>query len=146
MIGEGHVPVSGTDPAGTRFRHDSKDSAVACIRLMLRYLLVVTVALGLASAPLSAVAARSDPSGSIQTHHQHSSQVSQGIPDHDQASPAKPHVVGQICCHPSCIMAVVPDFAGLATVPLPWVTIPIPADPGMAPFAPLGPERPPKRA
>jgi hypothetical protein len=128
---------------GIRFRHDPKEGAVACIRLMLRCLLVVTVALGLASAPLSAGAATSDPSGSIEPH-QHSSRFSQGVPDHDHASPAKP-AMGQICCHPGCIMAVVPGFADLATVPLPWVTIPIPADPGVAPFAPLGLDRPPKR-
>ena len=119
---------------------------MACIRLMLRCLLIVTVALGLASAPLSAGAATSDPSGSIKTHHQHSSQVSQGNPDHNHASLARPHVMGRICCHPGCIMAVVPACASLATVPLPWVTIPIPAGPRVAPFAPLGPDRPPKRA
>jgi hypothetical protein len=103
---------------------------------MVRCLLIVTVALGLASAPLYAVA---------QPYHGHMTQVSQGSPAHDHASPAKPHAMGQTCCHPGCIMAVVPAFASLAPVPLPWATIPIPGDPGVTPIAPLGPDRPPKQ-
>jgi hypothetical protein len=138
--------ASGTDPAGARFRHDSKDGAVARIRLMLHCLLVVTVAFGLASAPLSAVTGAPNPSLSIQTYHQHSSQVSQGGPDHGHASPVRPHAIGQICCHPGCIMAVVPGFVGLAIVVVPWVTVPIPRDPGVAPIASSGLDRPPKRA
>jgi hypothetical protein len=116
---------------------------VACIRLVLRCLLVVTVTLGLASAPLYAVAQAADGPAVAQSHHGH---MAQGSPAHDHASPAKPHAMGQTCCHPGCIMAVVPAFASLAPVPLPWVTIPIPGDPGVTPIAPLGPDRPPKRA
>jgi hypothetical protein len=113
---------------------------------MLRCLLVVTVALGLASAPLSAVAATPDPSLSTQIYHQHSSQVSQGGPDHGHASPVKPHAIGEICCHPGCIMAVVSGFVGLAIVVVPWVIVPTPRDPGVAPIASSGLDRPPKRA
>ncbi|WP_445504379.1 hypothetical protein [Microvirga sp. G4-2] len=119
---------------------------MACIRLMLRCLLVVTSALGLASAPLYAVAQAADGPAVAQRHHGHMAQVSQGSPDHDHAVPAQPHAMGQTCCHPRCVMAVVPSFADLATSPLPSVTIPIPTDPGVAPIAPSGPDRPPKQA
>ncbi|WP_262267369.1 hypothetical protein [Microvirga yunnanensis] len=119
---------------------------MACIRLMLRCLLVVTVALGLASAPLYAVAQATDGPAVDQPHHGHMVMVDQGSADHDHAAPAQPHAMGQTCCHPGCVMAVVPGFADLATNPLPWVTIPIPGAPGVAPFAPLGLDRPPKRA
>ncbi|KLK93811.1 hypothetical protein AA309_07295 [Microvirga vignae] len=119
---------------------------MACLRLMLCYLLVVTVTLGLASAPLYAVAQAPDPTVGTTAHHGGADVMVPGTQDHDHASPAKPHAMGQICCHPGCIMAVIPGFADLATVPLPWVTVPIPGDPGVAPIAPLGPDRPPKQA
>ena len=119
---------------------------MACIRFMLRCLLVVTVALGLASAPLHAVAQAAGGLSVTQPHHGHMAQVSRGSPDHDHAAPARPHAMGQSCCHPGCVMAVVPCFADLATNLLPWVTIPIPGDPGVAPFAPSGLDRPPKQA
>ncbi len=117
---------------------------MACLRLMLRCLLVVT--LGLASAPLYAVAQAADGPMVAQPHHGHMAQVGQESPDHDHAAPARPHAMGQSCCHPGCVMAVVPGFADLATNPLPWIAIPIPGDPGVAPIAPSGPDRPPKQA
>jgi hypothetical protein len=113
---------------------------------MLRCLLVVTVALGLASAPLYAVAQAADGPAVAQPYHGHMIWVGQGSADHDHAAPAQPHAMGQSCCHLGCVMAVVPGFASLAPVPLPLVTIPIPGDPGVTPIAPLGPDRPPKRA
>jgi hypothetical protein len=113
---------------------------------MLRFLLVVTVALGLASAPLHAVAQAADGLGFSQLHHGPMAKVSQTSLDHDHAAPAQPYAMGQSCCHPGCVMAVVPGFANLATNPLPWVTIPIPGDPGVTPIAPSGLDRPPKRA
>jgi hypothetical protein len=119
---------------------------VARIRLMLRCLLVVTVALGLASAPLYA-AAQAERAPSVTKHqHEHLTKVGQRSPDHDHASPAKPHAMDQSCCHPGCIMAVVPGFSSLTIALLPWVTVPIPRDRGVVPVASSGPERPPKRA
>jgi hypothetical protein len=116
------------------------DCAVACFRLTFRYLMVAMVALGLASAPLYAAA-----SAVTMHHHEHLTNVAQGAGD-SHAIPAKSRAVGQPCCHPGCIMAVVPGFASLAAVLLPWVTVPIPREPGVASIAPLGPDRPPKRA
>lgn len=136
----------GTDPARVRFRHDPKEGAVACIRLMLRCLLIVTVALGLASAPLYVEAQASVSRMGIEAHHYRVGLTTQDQADRDHASPTKPHAMGQTCCHPGCIMAIVPGFASLPPVPLPWVTIPIPRDSGVTPIAPMGPDRPPKRA
>lgn len=119
---------------------------MACIRLMLRCLLVVTVALGLASAPLYEVAQAADGPVVAQPHPGPMAQIGQASPDHDIAARARPHAMGQSCCHPGCVMAVVPGFADLATHPLPWVTIPIPGDPGVALIASSGLDRPPKQA
>ncbi len=119
---------------------------MACIRLMLRCLLVVTVALGLASAPLYAVTQVANGPAIAQPHHGHMAQIDQESADHDHAAPAQPHAMGQSCCHPGCVMAVVPGFASLTPIPLSWVTIPIPGNPGVAPFAPSGLDRPPKQA
>ncbi len=43
-------------------------------------------------------------------------------------------------------MAVVPGFASLAPIPLPWVSIPIPRDLEAVPIAASGLDRPPKLA
>ena len=139
-------PLPGTDHRGLRFRHDTRDGAVACVRLMLRCLLVVTVAFGLASAPLYTVAQASDTTVSMTAHHRGADAMAAGMPDHDHASPAKPHAMGLTCCHPGCVMALLPFLASLATDPLPWVVIPIPRDPRAIPVTPAGIDRPPKRA
>ena len=119
---------------------------MAHLRLMLRCLMVVMVAFGLASAPLYATAQASVSTTGMKVHHDQASPTAQGQPDHDHASLAKPHAMGQTCCHPGCVMAVVPGFVSLATALLPWVTVPIPRDHGALPVAPLRLERPPKHA
>ncbi|WP_139165546.1 hypothetical protein [Microvirga guangxiensis] len=72
--------------------------------------------------------------------------VTQVTPDHDHVSPTKPHATGRTCCHPGCIMAVVPGFASLATAPMPWTVLAIPRDRGAVPIPPQGLDRPPKLA
>ncbi len=119
---------------------------MTCIRLTLRCLLVVTVVVGLASVPLHGVAQVANGPVIVEQHHGHMAQIDQGSADHDHAASARPNAMGQSCCHPGCVMAVVPGFADLATNPLPWITIPIPGDPGVAPFTPSGLDRPPKQA
>ena len=119
---------------------------MACIRLMLRCLLVVTVALGLASAPLYAVAQPSPHAIGKAAHHGGTDTIAADLPDHDHASPARPHAMGLTCCHPGCIMALLPAVASVATVTLPWVVIPIPRDPRAIPNTPSGIDRPPKSA
>ena len=119
---------------------------MACVRFMLRCLLVVTVALGLASAPLYAVAQPSPDAVGMAAHHGGTDTSAADLPGHDHASPAKPHAMGLTCCHPGCVMALVPAVASLATDPLPWVVIPISRDPQAIPKTPSGIDRPPKYA
>jgi hypothetical protein len=119
---------------------------VACFRLILRCLTVAMLAAGLASAPLYAVAQAEDAPVAFQSHHGHMAQVGQGSADHDHAASAKHHAMGQSCCHPGSIMAVVPGFASLATTPMPWTTLAIPGDRGAVPIPPQGLDRPPKLA
>jgi hypothetical protein len=54
--------------------------------------------------------------------------------------------MGRTCCHPGCIMAVVPAFTSLATTPVPWTTLAIPRDRGIFSVTPPGLDRPPKLA
>ena len=119
---------------------------MACIRVILRCLTVAMLAFGLASAPMYAVAQAADAPSVTQPHHGPMAQVGQGTPDHDHAAPAKHYAMGQSCCHPGCIMAVVPGFASLATAPMPWTTLAIPRDQGSVPVPPQGLDRPPKLA
>jgi hypothetical protein len=119
---------------------------VACFRLILRCLMVAMLAAGLASAPLYAVAQAAGAPAAFQSHHGHMAQVGQGSADHDHAAPAKHHAMAQSCCHPGCIMAVVPGFASLATAPMPWTILAIPGDRGAVPIPPQGLDRPPKLA
>lgn len=116
------------------------------ISLVLSRLTVALVALGLASAPLyAAVQARTfdhSPSAPVvqDAHSPH------GQSDHHHAGASKPHASGQFCCHPGCIMAVVPVPANLNQgMPLSKM-VPIPAD--LTPVVALssGLDRPPKRA
>jgi hypothetical protein len=119
---------------------------VACLRLMLRCLLVVTVALGVASAPLYAMGQVAEFTIGAEAHHVGPDVMVPWMPDHDHASPAKHHAMGQTCCHPGCIMAVVPGVVSLTTALMPWVAVPIPRDPRAPPAAPSGIDRPPKHA
>lgn len=119
---------------------------MACLRLILRCLMVAMLGFGLASAPLYAVAQVADAPAVAQPQHKHMTLVGQGSSDHDHAGPAKPHAMGQSCCHPGCVMAVVPGFASLATAPMPWTTLAIGRDRGPVPLPPQGPDRPPKLA
>jgi hypothetical protein len=116
------------------------------IRFVLIRLTVALVAIGLASAPLhAAVQAGTFDHGlaadAVQTAH-----ASHGQPDHHYGGASKPHAAGQFCCHPGCIMAVVPVPANLAQgVPLSKV-VPILPDLMPVPAIPFGIDRPPKRA
>lgn len=131
---------------GIRFHHDPKDGAVAWTRFMLHCLTVAMLSLGVATAPLYAVAQSEDGTTAVQAHCGHMARVAQGTPDHDHVSPAKPHAMGQTSCHPGCVMAVVPAFAGLTTAPAPWTTLAISRDRGIIPVDPSGIDRPPKHA
>ncbi|WP_162820711.1 hypothetical protein [Microvirga calopogonii] len=113
---------------------------------MLHCLTVAMLALGIASAPLYAGARAGDVPAGVPSHHSHLAQVARSTPGHGHVSPVKPHAMGQTCCHPGCIMAVVPGFATLTTDLLPWVMVPIPRDPRGSPTAPSGIDRPPKHA
>lgn len=119
---------------------------MARVRFVFRLLTVAMLAFGLASAPLYAVAQAADAPAVSRSHHGHMTQVGHGSLDHDHAGPAKSHAIGQSCCHPGCIMAVVPGFASLATAPMPWTTLAILRDWGAVPIPPQGPDRPPKLA
>jgi hypothetical protein len=107
---------------------------------------VAMLLLGIASAPLYAVAQAGDIPAEAQSHYHHMTKVAQLTPDHDHVSPVKPHAMDQTCCHPGCIMAVVPGFASLMTAPVPWTTLAIPRDRGAVPVTPSGLDRPPKFA
>lgn len=117
---------------------------MAWTRFLLHCLTVAMLALGLASAPLSAAARAADDPAEVQSHHAQRFDLAQDIMDHEHASSAKPHAMGQTCCHPGCIMAVVPAFASLPTAPMPWTTLAIPRDRRAVSMAPQGLDRPPK--
>jgi hypothetical protein len=119
---------------------------VAWTRFMLHCLTVAMLALGIASAPLYAVAQAEDGTTAVQAHHEHMAQVAQGTPDHDHISRAKSHAMAPTCCHPGCIMAVIPAVTGLTVSPVPWTTLTIPRDRGAIPVTPPGLDRPPKLA
>ena len=119
---------------------------MAWTRFLLHCLMVAVLALGIASAPLYAVAQAEDGTITAQAHHGRMAQVTQGVPNHDHVSLAKPHAMGQTCCHPGCIMAVVPPFTSLTTAPVLWTTLAIPRDRGIIPVTPPGLDRPPKLA
>jgi hypothetical protein len=115
------------------------------ISLVLSRLTVAFLALGLASAPLyAAVQARTLDHGPC-AHAVQDAHSSHGQSDHHHAGASKPHAAGQFCCHPGCIMAVVPVPANLnqgmplsEMVPIPPNLIPVVA-------LPFGLDRPPKR-
>ncbi|ANY83958.1 hypothetical protein BB934_37425 (plasmid) [Microvirga ossetica] len=131
------VSVSGMNP---------KDRAVACLRLMLRRLMVVLVASGLASVPWHAVAQTAPVRPSLSAHAVQVTLEVHSHTDHQHGTPSKSHASGQACCHPGCIMAVVPAFGSAAhALPL-SESVPIPPDltPVLAMLS--GIDRPPKRA
>ncbi|WP_162820492.1 hypothetical protein [Microvirga calopogonii] len=115
------------------------------IRFVLSRLTVALVAIALASAPLyAAVRAEANDHGAS-THAVGTTYASLGQPDHHHGSTSKPHEAGQFCCHPGCIMAVVPVLSNLAQgVPL-SEAVPIPPDLTPVPDVPSGIGRPPKR-
>ncbi len=119
---------------------------MAWTRFMIHCLTIAMLVLGIASAPLYAVAQAGDVPAGVQSHHGQMAKVIQISPEHDRLSPAKTHAMGQTCCHPGCIMAVVPGFANLATAMMPWTTLAIPRDRGGIPVTPPGLDRPPKFA
>lgn len=118
---------------------------MARVRFILHLLTVAMLAFGLASVPLYAVAQAADAPAVAQPHHK-DTQIGKGSSDHDHAAPAKPHAMGQSCCHPGCVMAVVPGFASLVTAPMQWAALAIPGDRGAVPIPPQGLDRPPKLA
>jgi hypothetical protein len=113
---------------------------------MFRYLMVVMVAVGLASAPLYAVAQAAESTAMMKADHGQTRLTAHGATDHDHASPGKVHAIGQTCCHPGCIMAVVPVFAGTTQASPLSEVVPIPPDLTPVPAIPFGIDRPPKRA
>jgi hypothetical protein len=116
------------------------------IRFVLSRLTVALLALGLASAPLhAAVQARTSDHGAS-THVVETTPASHGQTDHHHGSASKPYAAGQFCCHPGCIMAVVPVPANLARGVLLSEAVPIPPDLTPVPTMLSGIDRPPKRA
>jgi hypothetical protein len=125
-----------------------KDHAVdALIRFVLSHWIVALVAIGLTSAPLHAAARMpdADSGGSIQAAE--AMQALHGIHgqlDHHHGTLPQSHALGQSCCHPGCILAVVGTFADtLHALPLSKV-VPIPADLTRVPTIAYGIDRPPK--
>jgi hypothetical protein len=117
------------------------------IDFVLNRLTVALVALGLASAPLSAAvrAQGPDPSPSI-IHGVQAMHASDVEPEHRHEGTSKPHAARQLCCHPGCIMAVVPALAS-PTFGLPLSeVVPIPPDLMPVVARSSGIDRPPKRA
>ena len=115
------------------------------IRFVLSRLTVALVAIGLASAPLYAAVRAEASDHGASTHAAGTTHVSLDQSDHHHSGTSKPHEAGQFCCHPGCIMAVVPVPMNLAQgMPLSEV-VPIPPD--LTPMLAMrsGIERPPKR-
>ena len=116
------------------------------IRFVLSRLTVALVAIGLASAPLYAAVRAGTSDHGASTHTAGPTHASLGQLDHHDGGPSKPHEAGQFCCHPGCIMAVVPVPSNLAqSVPM-SEAVPIPRDLTPVPAMPSGIDRPPKRA
>jgi hypothetical protein len=116
------------------------------IRFVLSRLTVALVAIGLASAPLYAAVRAEASDHGASTHAVGTTHASLGQPDHHHGGTSKPHAAGQFCCHPGCIMAVVPILSNLAQgVPL-SEAVPIPPDLTPVPAMQSGIDRPPKRA
>ena len=115
------------------------------IRHVLSRLMVALVAIGLASAPLYAAVQVAAADHGPSVHAVQTTYASHGQPDHHGGA-SKSHAAGQFCCHPGCIMAVVPVPANLAQdVPL-SEAVPIPPDLTPVPARPSGIDHPPKPA
>jgi hypothetical protein len=115
------------------------------IRFVLSRLTVALVAIGLASAPLYAAVKERTPGRGLSVHVVETTHASDEQPDHHHGSASTPYAMGQFCCHPGCIMAVVPVPMNLAQgMPLSEV-VPIPPDQTPVPAVRSGIERPPKR-
>jgi hypothetical protein len=116
------------------------------IRFVLSRLTVALVAIGLASAPLYAAVRTAAADHGPSVHALQTTHATHGQPDHHHGGTSKPHEAGQFCCHPGCIMAVVPVPSNLAQgVPL-SEEVPIPPDLTPVPAMQSGIDRPPKRA
>jgi hypothetical protein len=119
------------------------------IRFVLSRWIVALVAIGLASAPLHAAARLLDAGSGVSAHAREATQVLHeihGQPDRHHGTPSRSDVPGQACCHPGCIMAVLPALGGAAhALPL-SESVPIPPDLTPIPSMPSGIERPPKHA
>ena len=116
------------------------------IRYVLSRLVVALVAIGLVSAPLHAAAQAAVPGPDISVHEVQAKQAVNGHSDHRHSNPSKAHAAGQFCCHPGCIMAVIPVPTNMAQgVPL-SEAVPIPPDLTPVPAMLFGIDRPPKRA
>jgi hypothetical protein len=134
------------DAEGRRWIHGPKDDAVHdLIRFVLSRLTVAVLAIGLASAPLYAAVQAKVPVHGPSVHVVETTHAPHGQPDHHHSGASKPYAAGQFCCHPGCIMAVVPVSTNLAQgVPLSEV-VPIPPDVTPVPAMLFGIDRPPKR-
>ncbi|MBA1158844.1 hypothetical protein [Microvirga mediterraneensis] len=115
------------------------------IRSVLSRLTVALLAIGLASAPLYAAVQAKVPEHGSSAHAGQATHASQAQSDHHYSGASKSYAAGQFCCHPGCIMAVVPVPANLAQgVPL-SEAVPIPPDLTPVPAMLSGIDRPPKR-
>jgi hypothetical protein len=119
------------------------------IRFVLSRWIVALVAIGLASAPLHAAARLPDAGSGVSGHATEATQALQGThgqPDRHHGTPSRSDARGQSCCHPGCIMAVLPALGiGAHALPL-SESVPIPPDRTPIPSMPTGIERPPKHA
>jgi hypothetical protein len=116
------------------------------IRFVLSRLTVALVALGLASAPLYAAVQAQASDHSPSTYAVQIPHASQDQPDHHHSGASKSYAAGQFCCHPGCIMAVVPVPANLAQGLALSEVVPIPPDLTPVVALPFGLDRPPKRS
>jgi hypothetical protein len=119
------------------------------IRFVLSRWIVALVAIGLASAPLHAAARMLDAGFGVFGQAVEATHALQGIhgqpnQHHGAASPSD--ALGQACCHPGCIMAVLPALGSAAhALPL-SKPVPVPPDLTPIPSVPSGIDRPPKHA
>jgi hypothetical protein len=119
------------------------------IRFVFSRWIVALVAIGLASAPLHAAARMLDAGSGFSGHTEEATQVlheTHSQPDRNHGTPSRSDAPGQSCCHPGCIMAVLPALGSAAhALPL-SESVPVPPDLTPIPFMPSGIERPPKHA
>ena len=119
------------------------------IRFVLSRWIVALVAIGLASAPLHAAARMLDADSRVPGHATEATQALHeihGQPDRHHGTPSRSDAPGQSCCHPGCIMAVLPALGSAAhALPL-SESVAVPPDLTPIPSVPSGIDRPPKHA